>query len=123
MEALFDTIGDIRADRVPHSCTGLACSFCAYLDGLEAKKHHAPQNIDKAWHRAANHWRISKQQGDTFTADDLLKAIGYPAGTPNQIGAIFRTWQDLGVIRKQGQKASTRESNHHRRVYLWEVTR
>jgi hypothetical protein len=121
MEALFDTIGEIRADRVPHNCTGLGCSFCAYLDGVEERAQRQEPRRDEAWWRAANHYRIGLGVGARITADDLLKAIGEPAGSPNQIGAIFRHWQDQEMIHRVGQTASKRASNHSRRVYIWET--
>jgi len=121
MEALFDTIGEIRADRVPHNCTGLSCSFCKYLDGVEERAQQRQVKRDEAWWRAANHYRINLGSGARITADDLLRNVGYPFGSGNQIGAIFRHWQEQEMITRVGSTASKRASNHSRRVYIWET--
>lgn len=120
MDALFDTIGEVRADRPPHNCGGAHCSFCRYLDHVEAKAMFPRSTSDSAWVRAANHWRISLERGTRFTADDLVQAIGHPVGSANQIGALFRSWDDMEVILCVGSKRSERESNHGRKVYIWE---
>ena len=120
MEALFDTIGDIRADRPDHGCTGAMCSFCRYLDDVELRAQFPRPKNDEAWVRAANHYRIGLPAGTRFTADDLLAAIGYPVGSPNQIGALFRSWAEKELIWRVAEKPSERASNHGRRVYVWE---
>ena len=43
MNALFDTIGGIRADRPEHGCTGERCSWCAYQDEVAYRAAQPPR--------------------------------------------------------------------------------
>lgn len=123
MEALFDTIGYIRADRPAHGCTGASCSWCAYQDYVAAKVAQPVRaKFDQAWLRAVTKWRKGLRIGDTFTADDLILTYGHPVGHQNQIGALFSWWSEVGLIKAVGRMPSRRESNNGRSIQIWEVT-
>lgn len=122
METLFDV--DTERPKT-HACTGPECSFCAWLDGQAAKsKATKAVRLDPRWAHEAVEWRRTLVEGDLFTADDLIWAIGLPDGHPNQIGALFRQWHQAGTIRPTNRHyTSQRKSNHARRQTVWEVSR
>jgi hypothetical protein len=106
-----------------HSCTGPACTFCQYLNGVAAKaKATKAVNIDPEWQERAVAWRRKIGIGTVFTADDLIAGIGHPMGSPNQVGALFRRWHGSSLIESLGYAKSTRKSNHARPVMIWKVT-
>lgn len=122
MNALFDTIGGIRADRPEHGCTGERCSWCAYQDEVAYRAAQPPQaKFDEAWLRAVTKWRQGLELGDQFTADTLIELFGHPVGHPNQIGALFAWWQESGIIKAVGRTPSKRASNNRRSIQVWQV--
>jgi hypothetical protein len=122
---MAETLFDIEAERPKtHACTGPSCHFCEWLDGHEAKDAGTDAaNIDPRWALEAGAWRRTLVDGDLFTADDLIAAIGLPDGHPNQIGALFRLWHKAATIRPRGHSPSTRASNHARMIQVWQVRR
>jgi hypothetical protein len=123
MEALFDTIDGIRADRPDHGCTGALCSWCAYQDNIAAQVAQPPRaKFDEAWLRAVTKYRKSLDIGDTFTADTLIEHYGHPVGHPNQIGSLFSWWSESGMIKAVGRVPSKRATNNRRSIQVWEVT-
>jgi hypothetical protein len=122
LEDLFD-VQELQPQRaMTHACTGPGCHFCEWLDGHQAKaKGTQAVNYDPRWLHEATEWRRG-QIGREITADDLIEAIGLPDGHPNQIGALFRKWAGMGLARQTGLVQSRRNSNHARRVIIWEVT-
>jgi hypothetical protein len=120
MDSLFDQIDGVRVDRPAHSCTGELCSFCTYLDGLELRAQKEPKaEIDPKWQMQATIYRKSLAIGQTFTADNLIAAIGKPPGHANQIGSLFHFWAGAGFITAVGNTPSKREGNNGRRVQIW----
>ena len=118
--ALFDTIGDIRLDRPPHSCTGGRCTYCERFDREDTQ---LLADIDPQWRILCTIYRKSVAIGGLLTADDLVENVGKPAGHPNQIGALFRSWNSQGLIESQGDYVtSSRESNNGRSIRLWRRT-
>lgn len=118
--ALFDTIGDIRVDLPSHHCTGLLCTYCERNDREDAG---LLADIDPNWRIQATIYRKTVAIGGLLTADDLVHNIGKPAGHPNQIGALFRSWAVSGLIKSQGDYVtSSRESNNGRSIRLWRRT-
>jgi len=119
-EALFDSIGDIQLDRPGHNCTGQLCTYCERFDREDVQ---VLAEIDKSWRIQATIFRKSLAIGGLFSADLLIEAIGLPAGHPNQIGALFRSWASMGVITSMGNYVvSTRESNNGRSIRMWKRT-
>jgi len=119
-EALFDSIGDIQLDRPGHNCTGQLCTYCERFDRQDVE---VLAEIDKSWRIQATIFRKSLAIGGLFSADLLIEAIGLPAGHPNQIGALFRSWASMGVITSMGNYVvSTRESNNGRSIRMWKRT-
>jgi ribosomal protein L3 len=120
-----DALFEVESPRAnTHACTGPSCHFCEWLDGKAAKaKGTRAVKLDPRWSREAVEWRRTMIEGDTFTADDLVDAIGLPDGHPNQIGALFRQWHEAKAIRPSGTRSSQRASNHARRIQVWEVRR
>ena len=122
MNALFDTIGGIRADRPEHGCTGEKCSWCAYQDEVAYRAAQPPQaKFDEVWLRAVTKWRQGLELGDQFTADTLIELFGHPVGHSNQIGALFAWWQESGIIKAVGRTPSKRASNNRRSIQVWQV--
>ena len=118
--ALFDTIGDIDLDMPPHSCTGLLCTYCERFNREDAD---TLAMIDPKWRMQATIYRKNIAIGGLMTADDLIEQIGLPAGSSNQVGALFRAWHQAGMIASQGNYVlSTRESNNSRSIRVWRRT-
>ena len=119
-ETLFDQIGDIQLDRPGHNCTGQLCTYCERFDREDTQ---VLAEIDPAWRMQATIFRKSLAIGQLFSADVLIDAIGKPLGHPNQIGALFRSWNSQGLIESQGNfVVSTRESNNGRVIRVWRRT-
>jgi hypothetical protein len=120
MDTLFDIPAQARSTT--HGCTGPGCTFCEWLDGRAAKARAVDAvRFDPRWRHEANQWRV-EHVGDTVTADDLIAAIGLPDGSPNQVGALFRQWATMSVVRQAGTESSRRDTNHARRIIRWQVT-
>jgi hypothetical protein len=119
-ETLFDQIGDIQLDRPGHNCTGQLCTYCERFDREDTQ---VLAEIDPQWRMQATIFRKSLAIGGLFSADVLIDAIGKPLGHPNQIGALFRSWNSQGLIESQGNfVVSTRESNNGRVIRVWRRT-
>ncbi len=119
-ETLFDQIGDVQLDRPGHNCTGQLCTYCERFDREDTQ---VLAEIDPQWRMQATIFRKSLAIGGLFTADVLIDAIGKPLGHPNQIGALFRSWNSQGLIESQGNYVvSTRESNNGRVIRMWRRT-
>lgn len=121
MDSLFE-IDPVEQRKNIHSCTGTGCSFCEFVNGTTAKRKGTEAVIkDPEWTLRATQWRRSLGRGKVISADDLIAACGHPEGSPNQIGALFRSWAVKGLVRVQGTVKSQRNSNHARRIIMWEV--
>ena len=119
-ETLFDQIGDIQLDRPGHNCTGQLCTYCERFDREDTQ---VLAEIDPQWRMQATIFRKSLAIGQLFSADVLIDAIGKPLGHPNQIGALFRSWNSQGLIESQGNfVVSTRQSNNGRVIRVWRRT-
>ena len=119
-ETLFDQIGDIQLDRPGHNCTGQLCTHCERFDREDTQ---VLAEIDPQWRMQATIFRKSLAIGQLFSADVLIDAIGKPLGHPNQIGALFRSWNSQGLIQSEGNfVVSTRESNNGRVIRVWRRT-
>jgi hypothetical protein len=119
-ETLFDQIGDLQLDRPGHNCTGQLCTYCERFDREDTQ---VLAEIDPAWRMQATIFRKSLAIGGLFSADVLIDAIGKPLGHPNQIGALFRSWNSQGLIQSEGNfVVSTRESNNGRVIRVWRRT-
>ena len=119
-DTLFDSIGDIQLDRPGHNCTGQLCTYCERFDREDTE---VLAEIDPQWRMQATIFRKSLAIGQLFSADTLIMAIGKPDGHPNQIGALFRSWDSQGMIQSQGNYVvSTRESNNGRSIRVWRRT-
>jgi hypothetical protein len=117
---LFDQIGDIQLDPPGHNCTGQLCTYCERFDREDTQ---VLAEIDPAWRIQATIFRKSLAIGGLFSADVLIDAIGKPLGHPNQIGALFRSWNSQGLIQSEGNfVVSTRESNNGRVIRVWRRT-
>jgi hypothetical protein len=119
-ETLFDQIGDIQLDPPGHNCTGQLCTHCERFDREDTQ---VLAEIDPQWRMQATIFRKSLAIGGLFSADVLIDAIGKPLGHPNQIGALFRSWNSQGLIQSEGNfVVSTRESNNGRVIRVWRRT-
>ena len=119
-ETLFDQIGDVQLDRPGHNCTGQLCTYCERFDREDVQ---VLAEIDPQWRMEATIFRKSLAIGGLFSADVLIDAIGKPLGHPNQIGALFRSWNSQGLIQSEGNfVVSTRESNNGRVIRVWRRT-
>jgi hypothetical protein len=80
--------------------------------------------FQREWSRKAEDWFETLVPGDTFTSEDMITAIGFPAQlTPNSnnaIGSKIRTWSHAGLVTKRGYAKTTRSQSHSRIIALWE---
>ena len=76
------------------------------------------------WSEKADVWLEDLVPGDTFTSEDLVKAIGLPdnmnPNSNNAVGAKIRTWSYKKVITHRGYAKTTRVISHARVIALWE---
>lgn len=82
----------------------------------------------QAWKDDANRFLLylhTKARGITFSADDLIEAVGLPDIGPNRnnvIGAWFNAMAKAGRIENTGKRRkSTRPEGHGRRIDVWRV--
>lgn len=121
MDSLFE-ISPAEQRKNIHSCTGTGCTFCEFVEGTTAKRKAMDAVVkDPEWTLRATDWRRSLDYGVVISADDLIEACGHPEGSPNQIGALFRSWALKGLVHVHGTIGSTRNSNHARKIILWKV--
>lgn len=78
------------------------------------------------WPQRAEAYLEQLGPGSTFTADDLVEALGLPTGedgTPNNngVGATLSALAKRRLIRRVGYTNSRRVSNHSRVLRLWAV--
>lgn len=98
------------------------CPWCAGRTVAEAKKTATrAAKIDAEWQHRAVEFRRGLGLGATFTADDLVEAVGLPIGSGNQVGALMHTWATRGWIVAAGFTVSARKSNHGRVLRQWQV--
>lgn len=119
---LFDLV-DYPASPAPHACGGPYCRVCELTrTGTEAK-NKGTQSVsrDEGWWAEAAQWLNTQPLYLTFTADDLVNAIGLPHGTGNQVGACIRAWAASDRISPSGYKAASRKSSHGRVLRVWQV--
>lgn len=110
-ETLFDP---------PHTCRGPWCRYCETRGGVEAASAAIDATVkDAEWVNRANDWLNRLPSMAIITADELTRDIGLPAGTGNQVGAIFRKWHTAKIIRPVGFTTSGRASNHGRILREW----
>lgn len=116
------TLFDID-DKPAHNCAGPTCSWCAWRERIaaaEAGTAAANANRDLEWAQRADAWLADCVPAmAVITSDDLIDAVGLPVGSPNQIGARFKTWQRAGFIEMTGVTTSTRRTNHGRLLREW----
>ncbi len=76
------------------------------------------------WSEKADVWLESLLPGDTFTSEDLTKAIGFPdksvPNANNAIGAAVRYWSHSHRIERMGFRKTVRTISHSRMIALWE---
>ena len=76
------------------------------------------------WSERADVWLEDLLPGDTFTSEDLIKAIGLPDETTpnanNAVGAKIRAWSYRKNIAHRGYSRTTRLISHARVIALWE---
>lgn len=83
---------------------------------LEAEAH-------QEWVQDAYHWLARLPYGQEVTSVDLITAVGMPPGSPNAIGAVFRTaaMQEL-LTPTDRYVTNTRAVAHARPVRVWRST-
>lgn len=88
-----------------------------------ADRRRQPKS-DAHWSQEADWWlKTLTTRGETITADDLIREIGLPTGSPNQVGARFTKWHKAGLIEPAGYTQSTRKESNGRAVRVWRVTK
>lgn len=74
------------------------------------------------WSDMAERWLLARSQ--SFTADDLVDAIGLPRGLPganqnNAVGALIQAWSRRGAIHATGTRTAKRPESHGRLLRVW----
>jgi hypothetical protein len=113
-----------------HACAGSVCRVCgpgvtpaqAAAAGMAIALHSAQA---RPWRDRARAWLNGRTPGETFTADDLVAAVGLPSGDlavngNGAVGAVIRAAAQAKTIRPLGYVESTRPSSHGRPVRLWQ---
>jgi hypothetical protein len=112
------------APRPDHAHTD-PCVFCATRDGHAARDAgiKATAKRDLEWWNRAERWidTLGTDHCTTFTADDLVDAIGLPDGSSNAVGAFLSTQRRFGIIEPVGFTEATRPSSHARVLRVWRV--
>jgi hypothetical protein len=74
------------------------------------------------WSKRADEWFSLLQEGENFTSEDLVKAIGLPASLKqnknNAVGAKMRYWAE-NYAERIGYKKTTRTTSHSRMIAVW----
>lgn len=124
MTALFDAV-DYPASPAPHACAGHVCQVCELTRTSSAAKDLGTSRPkrDHAWWTEAARWLDRQPIGLEFTADDLVESVGLPHGSPNQVGAIVRTWAVSDLIAPVGYTEAKRHTSHGRVLRIWRVAR
>lgn len=125
MTALFDV--DTACADCGRTTDHGTCPWCQSRTATQAAHagmRAASANRDPEWTQRADEWLRTMRGWEIvqpLTADDLIEAIGLPAGSENQIGARFQSWRRAGYIRQAGFVTSKRRTNHGRVLRAWEV--
>ena len=99
--------------EVEHTCAGPWCRYCETRTGHAAADAAIEATVtDPEWTMRAVDW---------LTADELVRDIGLPVGSGNQVGALFRKWHKAQVIWPVGMTTSGRASNHGRIIREWKT--
>jgi chloramphenicol 3-O-phosphotransferase len=83
--------------------------------------HAGLERAGEVWVSQARHAMAEfVSDGKTFTADDLILAIGMPPGhSHNAVGAVVRQAHREGWIEVAGTRSSTRPDRHGGLVRAW----
>jgi hypothetical protein len=121
-DAMWDQAVEELSAQVIHAHTEPWCGFCEHRAGKDAKDAAVKAiTRDLAWWDEAQRWLGTLEPGTRFTADDLTACIGLPWGSPNQVGAVLRTWSMRERITAVGIHEASRKSSHGRMLRIWEV--
>ena len=113
---MTDTLFDLE-----HKCRGPWCRYCETRTGTEAAEAAIESTVtDPEWTMRAVDWLNRLGPYVVITADELVRDIGLPVGSGNQVGAKFRKWAQLKIIVPCGFTTSKRASNHGRVLREWE---
>lgn len=83
---------------------------------LEAAAH-------QEWKQDAYHWLARLAYGQLVTSTDLIAAVGMPPGSPNAIGALFRTAATQKLLEPtEHYVKSSRPTAHAHAVRVWRST-
>ena len=73
------------------------------------------------WSIRADNWFNSLPEGERFTSEDLISAIGLPdspnLNANNAVGAKMRSW--AGRTTEVGFRKTVRVTSHSRRIIVW----
>ena len=98
------------------------CAYCLYA---AKKKLEAAARAKPVWIDTAVCFIFGRVlDGYTVTADDVVEAVGLPAGEVatdknNALGAVFNHMSYYGGIVAVGEVRSTRASNCGRKITVW----
>lgn len=109
------TLFDVAAD---HGCIGRGCRRC---DPQPIGPSIVDTVTDPEWTMRAVDWLNKLGPYVVITADELVRDIGLPVGSGNQVGALFRKWHKAQIIWPVGMTTSGRASNHGRIIREWKT--
>lgn len=88
-------------------------------EGIARTLNAQPDWADTAWQALLDLSRT----GAPFTADDLVERVGMPPTSGKAIGGVFNRAAKAGIIRKVGERPTTRVTSHLRSLAVWQGSR
>lgn len=120
----------VPVTAVTHACAGSVCRVCGPNVGgrdaaTRAMRNAAASAHGSEWADRARTWIARRFAGETFTADDVVDAVGLPSGGLAQngngaVGAVFAQARRAGLIEPIGWMESTRPTSHARPLRVWQ---
>jgi hypothetical protein len=118
---------ELPQDVDPHGYPTVAgCPICRRQSAASLRDQGMAQTTEAQPEWAEVAWRALmdlSRTGKPFTAEDLVDVVGMPPTSGKAIGAVFNKAAKRGIIRKVGERPTTRVSSHLRSLAVWQGSR
>lgn len=85
-------------------------------EALDLFRDHKPELVDQIKRAILE---VALDRGEV-TADDVRPLVAIPEGTdPRVVGTAFKDLRDAGILRREGERNSTRPEAHARELKRW----